>query len=113
MSTLTAVETPSFTPSQVNAMVRFAATQVEQRPAELIEWQGWLMFSTGCNVPLQAFVEVVEQFEAYTLHEDSDLKYWFGVPNTHEERKLILERIEDELNARVNDLVSILTGGRA
>lgn len=113
MSTLTAVEAPALSASQINVMSRFAAMQVEERPEEMSEWMGWLMFSTGRDVPRQAFVDVVEQYEAYTFAQDSDLKYWFGVPNNHDERKIILERIEDELNARVNALVSILTGGRA
>lgn len=113
MSVMTAEATQVLTKSQVNQVVRFAASEAAEHTDETDHWRRWLSLAVEHDVSAVAFYDVMHQFENYAYVETCDLKLAFEEPsNDPYYRVYYLEHADDMLNAEVNSLVNVIAGVR-
>lgn len=98
------------TKGETRLVIRAAAEMVVDCEKEADSARRWLAYAVDSDVEETYFKTVVAELETRDHIDGCDLSLWFEVPNTSEQRAILLERQDDVIAAAVNALASSLTG---
>lgn len=95
----------SLTRERVALAVRYAGGQVIDGPDDAKHWLAWAL---NTDVPYGAWDQLSEAFQTAHYLEDADLDYWYDVPNTPENRDMMLRHAGLIIDSCVENLARLL-----